>query len=509
MRLLFAVTLLAALGCAGLHEHASEEAEDPRPTETVTVYADGLELFLEYPAFVVGLESPLVSHFTDARNPEGFVWVTEGKITATLTYAGGATESFVADKLLRNGIFKPVTKPTRAGRATLSFRLDGPVAGVVSAGEVEVFPTVEAAVAAAAPEQVGGESTVGYLKESQWKTLYATTPVERRSLRGSVRAVGELRPVAGQAAELVAPFAARVVTGGRVPHLGLAVRRGELLATLVPVDSGGDLSSRELDRAQADADLAQAQANAERAESLHPAVLSARERDAAVSALKVAKARSAAAETRLAAWKGTGSGTGYPLRAPLDGVIAQVDLKPGAIVQAGERLVSVVNGERLWLEARVFESDAARVVESPGAMFTVSGLDTPFLVDEAHGGRRVGVGGAIDPLTRTLPILFELANPGPLRPGMYAKVDLFTSEAVEALAVPAAAVIDDNGIPVVYVMDGGESFFKRRATLGVRDGDWIEVRAGVADGERVVSRGAYEIKLSTAAGAIPEHGHQH
>ena len=70
-------------------------------------------------------------------------------------------------------------------------------------------------------------------------------------------------------------------------------------------------------------------------------------------------------------------------------------------------------------------------------------------------------------------------------------------------------MVDDNGRSTVFVMEGGESFFKRVIRPGIRSGGWVQVLDGVKDGERVVSRGAYELKLSTATGAIPEHGHQH
>ena len=69
--------------------------------------------------------------------------------------------------------------------------------------------------------------------------------------------------------------------------------------------------------------------------------------------------------------------------------------------------------------------------------------------------------------------------------------------------------LEKNGRPVAFVMDSGETYFKRALRLGVRSGGFVQVLDGVKEGERVVSRGAYEIKLSTAIGAIPEHGHQH
>jgi multidrug efflux pump subunit AcrA (membrane-fusion protein) len=80
---------------------------------------------------------------------------------------------------------------------------------------------------------------------------------------------------------------------------------------------------------------------------------------------------------------------------------------------------------------------------------------------------------------------------------------------VRALAVPESAIIDDGGQPAVFVMAGGESFWKRRVRLGVRSGGYAQVLEGLSEGDRVVSRGAYEIKLASASGVIPAHGHQH
>ncbi len=504
------------------HEHGQAHAatgEEERPDVSVTVYQDGLELFMEYPALVVGQPSPLVAHFTDARDPDGFKVVTKGKVTATLRHADGAEERFVADKLLRDGIFKPVVQPTKPGEATLTLQLEGEqVAGTVEVGKVTVYPTVAAAVAAAPPEEEGG-ATVSFLKEQQWKTQYVTTPAETRVLQGGVRANGELKPVAGQSAELAAPVAGRVVLGGPVPHLGQVVRKGEVLVRLAPtvVERGTDLATVEMDAARARAELGLAEREVKRAEEMFAAkAIPEKQLDSARVARDVAAARVSAVERQLALYRNTQSGgvggaggAAFELRSPLDGVVSFAEVTPGAVVEAGTRLVSVVNVSRLWLEAKVYEADAPRVERSPGAAFTVAGFEREFTVDEKTG-RRVAVGSVVDRATRTVPVLFELPNPdGALKPGMFAKVMLYTGQTVQALAVPESAVVDDNGKPTVFVMEGGESFFKRVIKPGVRSGGWVEVLEGVGEGERVVSRGAYEIKLSTATGAIPEHGHQH
>lgn len=514
--LVFALAILVGTpACTGLtDEHGRDAAEgeadgeDARPDIAVTLYQGPLELFMEYPAFVVGQDSPLIAHFTDTRDDLGFSWVTSGRVVVRLAYEGGGEETFVADELLRNGIFKPVVKPTQTGPATLSLTLtDHPAAGTVRVGSVTVFGSAAEASAAVA-EDDSGEATVGYLKESQWKTVYATAEAELRPLRGGVQATGELGPVAGQAGELVAPFAGRLVPGRRVPHVGMEVSKGELLGHVVPI--GGDRAEAQLARSRGEVQLQQAQRAAERAELLHPAVVSAQELETARAKVAVAEAEVAAAKRQLAAWTGhAGAGTGFEFRAPVDGVVTWANILPGQVVGAGERLISIVNVERLWLEAHVFETDAVNVDKAVGAMFTVSGSDKPIVLNQDNDARLIAVGAALDPITRTVPVIFEFDNAVGLKPGSYAKVTVFTDDARPVLSIPAAAVVEDSGVPVAYVMEGGESFFKRRVTLGVRDGDYIEVLAGVSEGERVVSRGAYEIKLATASGAIPEHGHQH
>ncbi len=518
--------LALALACSGLglpdaHDHEGEgahghgeAAEDPRPDNAVTLYQGGVELFMEYPTLVVGQESPLIAHFTDTRDPKGFVWVTEGSVVATLRFEDGTQESFAADKLLRNGIFKPIVKPARAGRASFSLALTGhPAAGTVEVGEVTVYPTIEAAVAAA-PAEEPGEPTVGYLKESQWKTTYATATAEAGTVRAGVRATGELRAVGGAEAELSAPVAGRLLL--REPlYVGRAVEKGQLLAEIVPIVDA-DRSGLDATLAEAAAELGLAERALERARALHPAVVSERELREAEAALTSARARAEAAEARVAVVRGaqTGGGAGasgaaFALRAPFAGVIVSTDAVTGRSVAAGDAVARIVDPREVWLYARVSETDAARAGSPVGATFSLSGSDEVIDI-AARNGRLVSVGAALDPATRTLPVIFALDNPdGALKPGMFVRSTIFTGESSEGVVIPATAVVDDGGRPTVFVMEGGEAFYKRVVRLGARDGDRVQVLSGVAAGERVVSSGAYEVHLSTVSGAIPEHGHAH
>ena len=63
---------------------------------------------------------------------------------------------------------------------------------------------------------------------------------------------------------------------------------------------------------------------------------------------------------------------------------------------------------------------------------------------------------------------------------------------------------------VVYVKVGGEAFQRRVVELGPSDGSWTIIAAGVADGEQVVTTGAYQVKLASLGDAeISDHGHPH
>ena len=92
---------------------------------------------------------------------------------------------------------------------------------------------------------------------------------------------------------------------------------------------------------------------------------------------------------------------------------------------------------------------------------------------------------------------------------MFADVLLATDAVEQAIAVPADAVIQQDGLPVAFVQSGGETFEKRVLELGVRDGNWVEVRRGLDVGDRVVTHGAYLVRLASSAPDSFGHGHLH
>ena len=107
-----------------------------------------------------------------------------------------------------------------------------------------------------------------------------------------------------------------------------------------------------------------------------------------------------------------------------------------------------------------------------------------------------------------MPAIFEFANPeGNLRLGMNARAQLYAGDGQPAVLVPASAVQDESGTLAVYVQTGGESFERRIVRTGARDGARIAILDGIEAGQRVVSQGAYLIRLSTSKTGPSGHGH--
>jgi hypothetical protein len=118
--------------------------------------------------------------------------------------------------------------------------------------------------------------------------------------------------------------------------------------------------------------------------------------------------------------------------------------------------------------------------------------------------------GVIDATTRALSIQMEIENPGEqLLVGQAATAVLYTRARKRVPTVPRAAVLMEAGRPYVFVQIGGERFARRFVEIASRDADLVGIKSGVTPGERVVTRGAYEVQLASAATGLPAEGHVH
>jgi RND family efflux transporter MFP subunit len=504
--------VIEALGGEHPHEASAHPHQATRESIVITDFTAQTELFVEFPPLIVNEPVEILVHLTRLTD---FQPVTEGRVTVVLAGADGTEERFEVAEASRPGLFRVSVTPRRAGRHALRVSVAAPDLRATHAlGEQSVHGE-RAAAAAERPAVDLADGGVHFLKEQQWRSDFATARVERRRLRGSVAATALLRPSADGEAHVTAPSAGRLTAAaGGFPYTGLAVSSGTVLAYLAPALGGeADVAGLELAVRRAESSLELARQERTRAEGLlaKQAVPERRVIEAR-SAEGVAEAELETARRRLAQVTGGagGQGAGVPVRAPLAGTVAQVNVAPGSFVEQGERLFHLVDRSRLWLEARIAETDLAAIRQPQGAWFRVPGFDETFETGASGTSRLVAFGGMVDAVSRTVPIVFEFPNPDErLRVGLFVSARVYTGEEQEVLAVPRGAVVNDAGSDVVYVQRSGERFERRLVRTGLHDGEHVAVLEGLAAGERVVSRGAYLVHLAAGTPADAGHGHPH
>lgn len=509
-----ALLLVVAAFACGKHEH--EEAKAPeREALSFTHFTDRTELFVEFDALAKGAESPFAAHVTRLSD---FKPLASGTVTAILSEGGAPEERFSANAPSVPGIFRPVAKPQHAGQRRLVFEID--FDGAVSRhdlGLVTVFESEQAAIAAA-PKEEAASGGIVYLKEQQWKTEFATAPVEEGEVRGSVPANGVLRPRPDGEARVGAPAGGRFLARGTYPQVGMTVARNQVLGVIAPrVPTDVDPSSLNLAVQRAQIAVQQAEAERVRLEALfvQEAVPERRVIDAKRQE-QAARADLQAAQSRLAQYRGTQSATGgesggrFEVRSPVAGTIVDVSVAPGEFVEEGRELFHVIDLSRLWLELQIPEGQIGQVPSSDSVWFQPEGFPSAFEISPRSGGRVVAAGGVVNPQTRTIPLIFEVQNPSrQLKSGMFVRAQVFTATTVRGIVIPLSAVVDEDGQPVAYVELEGELFERRPLKLGTRQGDRVQIVEGLKPGDRVVTRGPYNIRLQAASGAVPAHGHAH
>jgi cobalt-zinc-cadmium efflux system membrane fusion protein len=498
--------LIAACGRPAPEPVAEPEVEPL----AVTQWTAKTELFAEYPPLVVGQTSRFAIHLTRL---DSFKALTAGRVEVHLSGGTGPAEVFSADAPSRPGIFGVDVTPAHEGSREMAIvlRLPG-LDDRHNVGAVTVYRDRAAALAAPPPEEPAVES-ISFLKEQQWALDFGTAVVGVAAVRESVRVPAVVVPRPGGAADVVAPIDGRLA---RVAELlpGAAVTGGQELARVQPPPSApAELPQIRQAQAEAATALQLATRDRERAERLVSAGAAPQKRlDEARAAEEQAHARVTGAEARLAQYQSArtaGAGTSdeglFVLRSPVSGVIAERTATNGANVSAGTVLFRVVDARQVQIAGQVREADIARARRATAAELEVPGNDV-----RVPAGTLASVGRVLDPATRTVPITFALDNSAlGLVVGQAVFLHLLMDEAESQPVVPASALVDDAGRPIVFVQREGEAFERRPVTLGARSGSVVQVTSGVRAGERVVTTGAYLVRLASLSTQVPSHGHVH
>lgn len=494
------------------HGHGGEAK-----TAQITVFGERHEIFAEHRLVVAGAPTKFVTHVTDTETLEPR---REGPVRFKMRLGQEPPVEHVEKAPSRAGIYEAVLTFPRPGEWGVSLVVPTDQGEkTIAFPAVRVFADAHEAEHAEVPEPPGG---ISFLKEQQWKILSKTEPAARRRIVERVRVAARVRAMPGSSAAIVAPVSGQLAapTGHASPQPGQRVEAGQLLALLKP-----NFSEAAARAAEAEGEFNSARAELGQAETAHARTKklaaeqakSPRELQEAELALQSAKARHAAAGGLLATFKRAGGDVppGAPLmmelRAPISGVLNSMAAGPGEVVSADQPVFTVLDPGSVWIEASIPEASVARVGTGEDALIELPGQPGQFMPVTGDGrGRLVSLGLEVDAATRTVPLIYELKNAdGALRVGQLVSLHVEAARAEEALAIPDSAIVEEDGRPIAFVQVGGETFERRDLATGIRDGTWVQVLSGVAEGERVVTKGAYAVRLASVSSAIPAHGHVH
>ena len=267
-----------------------------------------------------------------------------------------------------------------------------------------------------------------------------------------------------------------------------------------------ELSQRKAELEQARKRVEIAKAALEREQRIaEQNLLAQRELQEAQSEYEQAKAELLAAQNALRLLRvRAGQSARIPIIAPINGRILERRVSLGQTVNANDVLFVILDLSSVWVDLRVFEKDVHAV--KVGQKVTIT---TPAYPNRVFVGTVRYVGDVLDEKTRTLLVRCQIANPQRLlKPEMFVRAQIQIGKR-KALAIPVTAYHEDEGKAKVYVRKADNRFEEREVVLGTRSGSWVEVKAGLKEGELIVAEGAFLLKSEERKEEFGEEHEEH
>lgn len=199
--------------------------------------------------------------------------------------------------------------------------------------------------------------------------------------------------------------------------------------------------------------------------------------------------------------------SGVKVTTPISGYIKNRLVNQGEFVSVGQPIATVSKNRRLQLRADVSENYFNELGKIRNANFVVSYNNKAYRLADLNG-RLLSFGKAADETSFYIPVTFEFDNIGDFIPGSYVEVYLLATPQNNVISIPVSALTEEQGIYFVYLQIGEEEFLKREISIGESDGKNVRVLSGLSTGDKVVIKGAYQVKLASNSSVLPK-GHSH
>ena len=178
------------------------------------------------------------------------------------------------------------------------------------------------------------------------------------------------------------------------------------------------------------------------------------------------------------------------LYAPMSGIITQKSVERGAMAAPGVAAFTIIKTDHVYARVTVPESEIGKIIKGQNAKVFISTLNQTLT------GKITIVNPQADQISKSYTVKVLLQNPGgKLLPGMIAQTEIATGKSVEAITIPASAVIRDaDDITYVFVAGDNQKVIRKRITASGVQGNDVIISDGLKQGDKVVIAGQTRLK---------------
>lgn len=200
---------------------------------------------------------------------------------------------------------------------------------------------------------------------------------------------------------------------------------------------------------------------------------------------------------------------GVSVKAGMSGYVKNISVTQGDYVSMGQPIMTITQTRRLMLRADMPQQRYGQLKTVSTANFRPASDNKIYRLKDLNG-KLLSYGKTAQQTGPYITVTFEFDNVGDLMAGTYADVYLIGSERQGVISIPKTALTEEQGIFHVYTKVKGEkdAYLKREVTIGQDNGQRVEIISGLHNGDEVVTKGTYQIKLASIQTTIP-HGHSH
>jgi len=328
------------------------------------------------------------------------------------------------------------------------------------------------------------------------KTTFEVREIQPASFNQVVKTTGQVLAAPGDEAVIVATSNGVVSFSSNKLTEGTKVQKGQSLFQISSKDiAEGDYYTK------VKATYEAAKASYDRAEALvKDKIISQKEFESTKLEFENAK-------TAYNAVSNNKTAKGVSVNAPINGHMKNILVKEGEYITVGQPIATVSQNQRLVLRAEVSQRYYNAMQSVKSANFKTPYDNKVYSLEDLNG-RLLSFGKTSNENSFFIPVSFEFDNKGEVIPGSFVEVYLISAPIENTLSIPVSALTNEMGIHYVYVQIDEEGYRKQEVALGANNGKEVQIIKGLHPGDRVVTKGAYQVKMASASGAIP-HGHSH